>query len=128
MSELKLNDYQQMMYDEYVDDTYGQRMGEKTTVVVLKLKNGFEVVGSSGCVNPADFVYEIGYHYALVDALKKLDELVGFLRQERAFSSTTVTINNYIDSDDSVTRAREVIEKTMNMIKTHDFKYRGKEK
>jgi hypothetical protein len=80
----KLSDYNQKLYDEHVEQNKYNRMGEKTSVVLLTLKNGFEVVGTSACVNPADFDYGLGHHYALIDALHKVDELVGYARQESA--------------------------------------------
>lgn len=42
------------------------KMGEKTTVVCLKLPNGFEVVESSSCVDPANYNHGMG-----VDICKK---------------------------------------------------------
>jgi hypothetical protein len=78
---MQLSEYQQRLYNEWVNYCSVFRAGEKTTIAVLILKNGFEVVGTSACVDPKDFVFSLGYHYAVVDALKKLDELVGFQRQ-----------------------------------------------
>lgn len=76
-----LNDYQRNLQDEWVAWISYNKMGEKTTVVLLKLHNGFEVVGTSACVDPKDFDKAIGEHLAVVDALNKLDGYVGFYRQ-----------------------------------------------
>jgi hypothetical protein len=75
---LKLSDYQFGLYVNWVADTHYQKMGDKTTVCVVKLHNGFEISGTSACVNPADFDEEVGRHYALVDALNWLDKYAGF--------------------------------------------------
>lgn len=83
--ELKLTEYQESLFDSYVENAEAYKLGQKTTVVILTLHNGFELVGTSACVNPADFNEEIGSHYALVDALDKLDGFAGFLRQENDF-------------------------------------------
>ncbi|PGO60689.1 Gp49 family protein [Priestia megaterium] len=82
MTELKLNEYQQKLYDENVVHSWTTKIGRKTTVVTLSLKNGFEVTGVTGCVNPKDYDFNIGYHYALVDALSQADGFIGYARQE----------------------------------------------
>jgi len=80
------------LFDQWVSGFTYARMGEKTTVVLLKLKNGFEVVGTSACVDPTLFEAGTGFYWALVDALNKLNELAGFHRQEQAALSTGVEI------------------------------------
>lgn len=57
------------------------KLGEKTTVVMLRLKNGFEVVGTSGCVDPANYDHEIGKKYARKRAIDKVWELEGYALQ-----------------------------------------------
>lgn len=69
--------------NEYVTSVTFHKLGHKTTVAFLTMNNGFELVGTSACVNPDDFSEPIGQHFALVDALNELDGLVGFLRQEQ---------------------------------------------
>jgi hypothetical protein len=78
---MELAYYQQMMFDYHVKSAEFVKLGAKTTVCLLTVKNGFEIVGTSACVDPADFNEEIGNHFALVDALSKLDGFVGFARQ-----------------------------------------------
>lgn len=79
--ELNLTDYQKMMFNYHVKSTEFVKLGKKTTACLLTVKNGFEIVGTSACVDPADFNEEIGNHFALVDALNILDGFVGFARQ-----------------------------------------------
>lgn len=79
--ELKLTEYQNHLFNEHVAKVNYVYVGKKTTVCLLTLLNGFEIVGTSACVDPASFVKEIGNHYALVDALEKLDGFIGFARQ-----------------------------------------------
>lgn len=55
--------------------------GQKTTIVVATLKNGFEVVGTSACVDPLDYVHEIGIANAKKRIIEKVWELLGFLLQ-----------------------------------------------
>lgn len=77
----ELNLYQQQLFDEWVISKDFERKGRKTTICFLTLKNGFEVVGTSACVDPADFDVKVGEFYALVDALSQIDLAVGFYRQ-----------------------------------------------
>lgn len=79
--ELKLSSYQQMNFDYYVKSVEYKHLGKKTTVALITVNNGFEIAGTSACVDPADFVEEVGNHYALVDALGQLDGFLGFARQ-----------------------------------------------
>lgn len=83
MNELQLTDYQIDLLEGHVEGTEYTVIGEKSTVACLTMNNGYEVIGTSACVNPKHFNEDIGRHYALVDALNKLDELVGVLRQEQ---------------------------------------------
>lgn len=46
-----------------------------TTVCQIVLQNGFTVaIGTSACVDPANFNYELGMKYAKEDALKKAED------------------------------------------------------
>lgn len=75
--------YQENLYLEWVDFQTHMKLGHKTTVCMLTLKNGFEIVGTSACINPEEYDYNLGHKYALVDALNKLDELSGFWRHQK---------------------------------------------
>lgn len=61
------------------------RIGEKTTICLLTLENGFEVIGTSACVNPEDFDYETGKKFALERAMDKVWELEGYRLQWRLY-------------------------------------------
>ncbi|UUV46394.1 hypothetical protein [Bacillus phage vB_BanS-Thrax3] len=78
---LELNDFQKGLLKHISKESY-QKVGEKTTIAVITIHNGFEIVGHSGCVDPANFNFEIGKHYALVDALTQLGKYLGFHVQE----------------------------------------------
>ena len=45
------------------------KLGNKTTAVLIRLHNGFEVVGTSACVDPANYNHEVGKEYALKRAM-----------------------------------------------------------
>ncbi len=54
----------------------------KTTICILTLQNGFEVVGTSGCVDPANFDQAIGEKIAYEKALDQVWLLEGYLLQD----------------------------------------------
>lgn len=67
---------------DVIDYIEFQKMGEKTTVCLIKLNNGFEVVGTSACVNPEDFSKEIGEEISCGEAIRKIQEYYSFLKHE----------------------------------------------
>ena len=58
--------------EEYV------KMGQKTVVCLLTLRNGFELIGTGSCVDPANFSMEIGKKYAREEAANKIWQLEGY--------------------------------------------------
>lgn len=63
--------------EEYV------RLGTKMTACILTLKNGHEVVGISGVVDPKSYNPTLGNRYAREKAIDQLWGLLGFLKQEQ---------------------------------------------
>lgn len=57
----------------------------RLTICVLALHNGFLVVGTSACVNLADFNEEKGRTAARAAAIEKVWELAGFARKHEAY-------------------------------------------
>ena len=57
--------------------------GTTLTICVLTLKNGFNVVGESACVNPLNFDPLIGMTLAHENAKNKIWALEGYLLAER---------------------------------------------
>lgn len=57
------------------------KIGKKTTVVLLTLQNGFEIVGLSSCVDPKNYDQVIGEKLARQRALEKVWELEGYKLQ-----------------------------------------------
>lgn len=62
---------------------HDSKMGAKTTVVVLTLPNGFEVVESSGCVDPANYNHDLGVATCMKRIKDKLWMLEGYLLQQQ---------------------------------------------
>lgn len=64
-----------------IESTVIIKLGNKTTACILTLKNGFEVIGTSACVNPAEYCEEIGAKFATQRAMDKVWELEGYRHQ-----------------------------------------------
>lgn len=62
---------------------YG-RLGAVTTLCLIQMDNGHEVVGQSHCANPASFDEEIGRVEALKVAMGKVEELIAFRLKEES--------------------------------------------
>ena len=56
-------------------------LGDKTTVVRCVLRNGFEIVESSSCVDPKNYSEEYGAEICMERIKNKIWELLGFLIQ-----------------------------------------------
>lgn len=57
-------------------------MGRKTTVVMLTMENGMEIIGPSACVNPDYYNEKRGEEIAYENALKKLIEMEAYMLSE----------------------------------------------
>lgn len=60
---------------------------DKTTVGVFTLRNGFEIVTSSSCVDPANYDVKIGMNLCKKKAIEKVWELEGYLLQQKHFEA-----------------------------------------
>lgn len=79
---MEFEQYEQNLLNEWVVSQESTRLGVKTTVVCLQMDNGYEILGSSSCVDPDDYDKEIGTFYATKDALRNLKLIVGYVEQE----------------------------------------------
>jgi hypothetical protein len=82
---LGLYDVQSRIVSEQFE-TFG-----KTTVGHFTLVNGFEIVTSSACVDPANYDHEIGCNLCRNHAIDKIWELEGYLLQQKRYEVN----NNY---------------------------------
>lgn len=71
----------QDMVDDFIAYYETQTMGENTTVVRCVLKNGFVIVESSSCVDPANYSEKMGTEICMGKIKDKIWELLGFLLQ-----------------------------------------------
>lgn len=65
------------------------KMGEKTTVGLATLVNGFEIVEYSSCVDPAKFDMDIGQEIVMERIHHKIWELLGFKSQDMRAADET---------------------------------------
>ena len=79
---MEYEQHEQTLLNEWVISQESARLGAKTTVVCLQMDNGYEVLGSSSCIDPDDYDEEIGVFYATKDALRNLKLIVGYVHQE----------------------------------------------
>lgn len=71
----------QKMVDEFIAFTETTTMGNRTTVVRCVLRNGFEIVRSSSCVDPKNYSKDIGHEICMKEIKNKIWELLGFWLQ-----------------------------------------------
>lgn len=71
----------QKMVDEFIAFTEVSTVGDKTTVVVATLRNGFTIVEASSCVDPANYSQEMGKEICMEKIKDKIWFLLGFLLQ-----------------------------------------------
>lgn len=74
----------QEMVNDFIKDTEVQTLGEKTTLVKVTLVNGFEIVESSSCVDPANYDESLGKNLCMDKIKDKIWYLLGFLLQTAA--------------------------------------------
>lgn len=63
------------------------RVFGKLTIVVLKLPNGFTLMGQSGCVDPKNYDEEIGEHWAMEQIKTELWKLEGYTLQQKYYEA-----------------------------------------
>lgn len=69
------------MVDAFIAGDEAHTMGSKTTALVTRLRNNFEMVESSSCVDPANYDFELGTRLCRQRAKDQVWKLLGFLLQ-----------------------------------------------
>ena len=69
------------MVDDFIAFTETSTMGNRTTVVRCVLRNGFEIVESSACVDPKNYSVDMGHSICMEKIKDKIWNLLGFLLQ-----------------------------------------------
>jgi hypothetical protein len=69
------------MVENFISYTDTHTLGDRTTVVRCVLRNGFEIVESSSCVDPKNYSEDMGYDICMTKIKDKIWGLLGFLLQ-----------------------------------------------
>jgi hypothetical protein len=67
------------MVDNFIKDVKVQTIGEKTTLVIATLINGFEIIESSSCADKANYNEEMGKNICMDKIKDKIWDYLGFL-------------------------------------------------
>lgn len=76
------HDIEKLIRDAKIDT---QTIGEKTTLVMVTLKNGFVLSETSSCVDPKNYDEKIGEMAALGRITTRLWELEGYRLQQKNY-------------------------------------------
>lgn len=77
--------------------TYNVVPDSTVTICNITMKNGFNVIGKSACINPVNFDINIGQDIALKDAFSKIWELEGYLLAEERYDEISTPFNEVKD-------------------------------
>lgn len=69
------------MVEDFIKEKHISTIGDKTTLVRVVLKNGFEIIESSACVDKANYNEVIGAECCMNKIKDKIWMLLGFLLQ-----------------------------------------------
>lgn len=69
------------MVEDFIKEKHISTIGDKTTLVRVVLKNDFEIIESSACVDKANYNEEIGAECCMNKIKDKIWMLLGFLLQ-----------------------------------------------
>ena len=67
--------------DKFIKDLKISTIGEKTTMVIATLINGFEIIETSSCVDKQNYDEQLGAEVCIERIKNKIWELLGFLLQ-----------------------------------------------
>lgn len=77
---------------------------DKCTIVACKLPNGFVIVESSSCVDPANYDEDMGVDICMKNIEKKLWELEGYLLQNKLYMDGVSFDDDKTDDADDLER------------------------
>lgn len=67
--------------------SYQRLEGTTTTVCQITLQNGYTLIGTSACVDPANYNQALGEKYSYEKAFEQMWELEGYLLSQRRFEA-----------------------------------------
>lgn len=69
-----------------------EKFGDKTTVLMATLPNGFVIVESSSCIDPINFDMKIGQQICMDKLVDKIYELEGYKLQSKLYEEQAYNI------------------------------------
>lgn len=63
------------------------KMGTKTTVLLCTLPNGFEIAESSACVDPKNYLHELGMRVCRDRIINRIWQLEGYRLQTEVYNA-----------------------------------------
>ena len=85
VKEVKVNTITEQDVLDAIKEITPLTINKKATVVAVELKNGFILVESSACVDPANYDMELGIKICLDKIYDKIWELLGFKLQQELY-------------------------------------------
>lgn len=82
-----MNKLTQEIIESKIKKEFFLRVGAKTTVCLLTLENGYEVMGTSAPVDPKNYNFDMGCKLAKEKAVDKIWELEGYLLQQKNYEN-----------------------------------------
>lgn len=79
---------------QYITKTEYVQMGDRTTVCMIQAYNGYEIIGTSTCVDEKDFNKSTGELYAYQRAMENFSERFAFTERDRKHIQDTDKIEN----------------------------------
>lgn len=74
--------------DSLIKDKSFHKLTSKLTVCVITLQNGFELIGESSCVDPANYNQQIGEDIAFTNARDKIWPLAGYALKQKLYEES----------------------------------------
>lgn len=75
------------IFEKIKKTTYSVLPDSTTTVCQLTLENGFTIIGTSACVDPAQFNAALGEKYSFERAFDEIWQLEGYLLLQKRFEA-----------------------------------------
>lgn len=111
--------------ESMVTHTQYQRLSPRMTACLLTLANGYEVLGTSSCVDPANYDQAKGEKHARENALSKVWELEGYRLREALYAAqpTPPAVATSARLEDLPFMLRDTAQRIENGAETAEFIY-----
>ena len=84
--------------DSLIKEKAFHKLTSKLTICVITLQNGFELIGESSCVDPANYDKKIGEDIAFNNARDKIWPLAGYALKQKLYEESLWLIENTMNT------------------------------